>query len=413
MITDWNVEAANIERRRKFAEALRGQAMQPLETNQMAGGYVVPVSPLQGLSKLAQAYVASKYERGAEKDATDLAARKSKALQDALSGAFSNVPAQPEQRGPFLEGLSRPAQAERPKTMTEVAQALLGNQDTMGLGGKLLIEDIVNRNKTAEPFTLSENQVRYGPDGRLIAKGPEKTDLDALVIMGQDGKAMINPIALEAKRRIAEAGRQPAAPNPITPVTIQDPDNPNATIVIDGRTREVLGKGPKLTEAGSMEKKRQFSMEGIGKVIKQAEDLLSGASGKALPTGSGIGTAYDFVAGLVGASPDGADEAQTLKSIGGALTSKMPRMEGPQSDKDTILYKEMAAVVGDSTIPRSRRLAALNVVKDIWAKYERLNPDAFEAASNAQPADQSASPAGIDRQVWDHMTPEERALWAN
>lgn len=42
-------------------------------------------------------------------------------------------------------------------------------------------------------------------------------------------------------------------PAPITPVTIQDPGNPNATIVIDGRTRQVLGVGPKLTQAGGAE----------------------------------------------------------------------------------------------------------------------------------------------------------------
>ena len=46
---------------------------------------------------------------------------------------------------------------------------------------------------------------------------------------------------------------------PITPVTIQDPDNPGATIVIDGRTNRVLGKGPKLTQAGSAEQKLQLA----------------------------------------------------------------------------------------------------------------------------------------------------------
>lgn len=42
---------------------------------------------------------------------------------------------------------------------------------------------------------------------------------------------------------------------PVTPVTIQDPKDPNATIVIDGRTRQVLGAGPKLSQVGSVQQK--------------------------------------------------------------------------------------------------------------------------------------------------------------
>jgi hypothetical protein len=37
----------------------------------------------------------------------------------------------------------------------------------------------------------------------------------------------------------------------------------------------------------------------------------------------------------------------------------------------------MAAMVGDDTVPVDRRQAALKVVKDLWQKYEKLNPDAF------------------------------------
>lgn len=122
--------------------------------------------------------------------------------------------------------------------------------------------------------------------------------------------------------------------------------------------------------AGQAKAKRDTNMTGLGSIITEAEQLLSGKSGKALPTGSTIGTGVDIAAGMIGYSPGGAEEAQALKAIGGALTSKMPRMEGPQSDKDTQLYREMAAVVGDSTIPRSRRLTALKKVKEIWGKYE-------------------------------------------
>jgi len=157
---------------------------------------------------------------------------------------------------------------------------------------------------------------------------------------------------------------------------------------------------PKIVAAkgqAEAEQERAFSMSGIGDLIQSAKDILSGESG-VKPTGSGAGTVYDIAAGFVGKSPSGAAEAQKLKAIGGALTAKMPRMQGPQSDKDVILYKEMAATVGDSTVPIDRRLAALQTVEELWAKYER-------------PDTKPSLPSGVSQELWDVMTPEERAAF--
>jgi hypothetical protein len=144
-------------------------------------------------------------------------------------------------------------------------------------------------------------------------------------------------------------------------------------------------------EGGQARAKREFNMEGIGGVIKKAEDTLNG---KQAPTASGIGTLVDRVGGWVGMSPPGASEAEQLRAIGGALVAKMPRMEGPQSDRDVQLYREMAAQVGDSNIPLPRRKAALQSVKDLWMKYETLNPEAFAPSAPAPaPASAPAAPA--------------------
>lgn len=154
--------------------------------------------------------------------------------------------------------------------------------------------------------------------------------------------------------------------------------------------------------SGEAKAKRAMNMAGIGEVIDEAEALLSGSSGKPLPTGSGTGAVVDFVGGLVGMSPSGAAEAQTLKAIGGALTLKMPRMEGPQSDRDTALYKEMSAVVGDATVPRPRRLAALKIVKQLWGKYESLNQTSgnntpYGGPDRRQPVSDEPPPGAVRR----------------
>ena len=64
---------------------------------------------------------------------------------------------------------------------------------------------------------------------------------------------------MERYRRDALAAQETR----VTPVTIQDPNDPNSTIIIDGRTNKVLGKGPKLTEVGKANIKRQIASEGI------------------------------------------------------------------------------------------------------------------------------------------------------
>ena len=128
--------------------------------------------------------------------------------------------------------------------------------------------------------------------------------------------------------------------------------------------------------------KREFNMTGAGNVIDQAEKILTGQT---KPTASGIGALADVAGSVVGYAPRGAAQADQLKAIGGQLVSKMPRMEGPQSDRDVQLYTQMAGQIGDATIPISRRLAALQTVKSIVQKYEPMNQPTQPAQPTAQP----------------------------
>ena len=120
---------------------------------------------------------------------------------------------------------------------------------------------------------------------------------------------------------------------------------------------------------GSLEGERNVGMQGLGDVINQTSAILGDTENP--PTASGVGSAYDSIAGFFGASPDGSVPASQLKALGGALTAKMPRMEGPQSDQDRLMYLEMAGRVGDDTVPVDQREAALETVKGLWGKYEQ------------------------------------------
>ena len=52
----------------------------------------------------------------------------------------------------------------------------------------------------------------------------------------------------------------------------------------------------------------------------------------------------------------------------------MPKMSGPQSDKDVLLYKEMAGRIGDPTVPASQKIAAMNSINQLQSKYAGVEP---------------------------------------
>jgi hypothetical protein len=108
-------------------------------------------------------------------------------------------------------------------------------------------------------------------------------------------------------------------------------------------------------------------------LLKQAEPLIQNA------THSGFGNLVDRGGAFIGVSPQGAAEAAQLKIIGGNLVSKMPKMSGPQSDKDVQLYKEMAGSLGDPTVPVEQKLAAIETLKQINKKY--TNPQNIQNTS--------------------------------
>lgn len=99
-------------------------------------------------------------------------------------------------------------------------------------------------------------------------------------------------------------------------------------------------------------------------LLDEAETLLNGGA-----TGSLIGAGVDRLAGAVGQSTRGAQATAALRTIAGQLTSKMPRMEGPQSDKDVQLYKEMAGDLANDALPVPTRVAALRQIRELNSKY--------------------------------------------
>lgn len=109
----------------------------------------------------------------------------------------------------------------------------------------------------------------------------------------------------------------------------------------------------------------------IFSIINEARPLMERA------TGSLLGTGVDKTISAFGGTTDGAAATAQLKALQGAIISKMPKMSGPQSDKDVQLYREMAGQIGDSTIPTAQRSAAMNTIEQLNMKYlpQAAGPD--------------------------------------
>jgi hypothetical protein len=84
-----------------------------------------------------------------------------------------------------------------------------------------------------------------------------------------------------------------------------------------------------------------------------------------LATGSGLGKMRDISAGFFGQSTEGANNAAKLKVLGASLTAKVPKMSGPQSDKDVAMYKEAAGSIADPSIPWAQKKAAIATIREI------------------------------------------------
>jgi len=98
-------------------------------------------------------------------------------------------------------------------------------------------------------------------------------------------------------------------------------------------------------------------------LLDTAEPLLGQAAGGT------IAHLGNELAGAAGYSTPSAQAQAKLKVIAGQLTSSVPRMQGPQSDKDVQLYREMAGDLANESLPVQTRLAALNGIRGLQQKY--------------------------------------------
>ncbi|MCE7073694.1 hypothetical protein LZG74_25515 [Dyadobacter sp. CY327] len=116
-------------------------------------------------------------------------------------------------------------------------------------------------------------------------------------------------------------------------------------------------------EAGAVVDKKGVQANDVMGILDEADPLLDNATGSMI--GAGVATGKQFF----GRSDDATQANAALKVLGGRLVSNIPRMEGPQSDKDVSLYREQAGRIADPTVPAGDKRAAIAAIRSLNEKY--------------------------------------------
>jgi hypothetical protein len=357
------------DRKRKLAEALRQEAIAP--QGRMVGNTFVAPSITQYLASGLKGYQANEMERKADAEEQAVYEAKQKQMTDAQKAYMDALRPQQVQTGvakqPFEPGqmdqFGSPMPGQQQATQSvmsqkqptpqdlymaqmQYAQATQNPELMMNAGNSIAQyqdkqqtrqEDRENKLFDVQDARKYEDIVRKDQQGfQLTQQERQFAQQFQLQAQGQGFQADEN-----AKNRNFQAGQ-----NNLSRQQQMDLMNMKTGAATTGTPQA------KINDA-----------KDVLSILNQAAPLVNKS------TGSGLGNLVDESAKFFGRSTGGAQAAAQLKALEGTLVSKMPKMSGPQSDKDVLLYKQMAGQIGDPTVPAAQKQAAMNTINELNSRY--------------------------------------------
>lgn len=178
-LNPYTAESESIAKKRRLAELLQQQSLQPIEMPQQAG---VPISPYSGLAKLLNAYVGTKKEQEAVTEQKNLAQQYQRDVATDLASIFRDMraPAQPGMvMGDDTMQGARPAGYLDPANL-QAMKTPIGQQTYMA---QLLA-------KPEAPIKASAGDVFFDPRTRQeIFRAPEKAEFGTTPQYEKDDKS--------------------------------------------------------------------------------------------------------------------------------------------------------------------------------------------------------------------------------
>jgi len=399
---DYQTEQAALDRRRRMAEALSAQAQQPIGAGQMVGDRFVRPSWTQGLAQLLKSYQAGQQMRSVDADAVT-AARNEQTGRAAevgnIMGQFggtTNYTQDGMTGGMDAQDMTRTGNYANPNAA--IAQAMSSTRpQVQNLGGALFAANQatmardesrdVRSQELAQARDFRSQESAQALAGRQDQLRVQQEFAGAQGERDRQGQTERQRERIEADRIRQEADRigrsdlvrlaasLRAGPQPQTPIAVMGPNGPEYV-----SPQSAIGRQPP-PKAGAAAVGANDNLRGMNDAVKEARDLLTGTRRNSetgevipgagtLPTASGFGRGLDIAGNLVGIAVPGSAQSKALQVIAGKLTMAVPRMQGPQSDRDVALYKEMSGDIANATLPIAQRLSALDMVEKLIAKYE-------------------------------------------
>ena len=225
------------------------------------------------------------------------------------------------------------------------AKEQLMKVDTRNLGG--MTQTVGTDPLTGKTTVLNSAANTVSPDAQLSASTARRGQ-DVSAATTRRGQDMTDA----RSREQIEQGRTQIVQSDTGPLLVNMRAGTGTPVTVGGKAVPAKGSGQALKDAQSV----------LG-LLDLAEPLLETA------TSSLVGAGVDRAAAVFGKSTEGAKAAAQLKALEGALIAKQPKMSGPQSDKDVLLYRQMAGQIGDASVPIETRRAALMTVRALNEKY--------------------------------------------
>lgn len=335
---EYSTELADIERRRKMAELLQQQAMEPIHQQPTpAGGFAVPISWTQGLAKALQGYAGQKGLDRASEQQRALGERYTAERGAALSGAMRagmGTPAQTIQPDP--QEAMQSADQGTPEVGLVQQAAIPGNRSAMLaqlMGSKF--PDLQQAGMTQamgdmKPTVLGRTLVT--PNGQVLAtdstwkseqEAAKEARLAEIASRGAEARTSReeadvraaaqaataraeNAANREAQLRAAASMRAPAAVQPLVQIMGENGQP------IWAERKDAVGKVP--AGAGSKAEASIAGSADVDKDVVKLKDMLD-----RLKEGGGITDTTKGAGSNIGAAIGASGVGQT---IGGALGTK-------------------------------------------------------------------------------------------
>lgn len=290
-------------------------------------------------------------------------------------------------------------QGQRVGIMRDGSTRVLGNNDA-GANQQTLTIDV---NGTPTQVTFDRRTGRYtnaalGPTGapsaEAMPQGGAQAQLDQEAALGNQLIAAGVPAPtvdaiLQQRAQQSIATTQAVAPA-MAPLTGRRAEDQAAAVEAAKLGVQNANFGNELSQAQQLEQvKNQAALDraqaeaqmkianersqAVATRLRDATESL-GLIDEAMPlldkaTGSSVGAAYDASNAFFGRATEGAKANADLKVISAGLVQKVPRFEGPQSDRDVESYREAAGSLGNPELPTETRKSAARTIIRLNQKY--------------------------------------------